>query len=609
MGQPPRNSMNTVYIFRVLESMASGIARTFGKICEVLVLDMNSGEAVAREVLGGPMTDQVKGELLSGPLRRLVLEAGRSGLAVNHHFANIQGRKLKTTVMVMRTPLGEPVAALCVSLDVTEIEIFSTVIEEFFQVDEAPPGSLPDSREEQVLTAEPDLETTIRARLGELNPRGERLTRQRRLEVINRFNDDGLFDLRGSVKILAEEMGISKFTVYSYLDEIRRKSASPGEVSRDGWVIPFFLTITGAYSGFGQMIKWTVGEAVNEINSQGGIAGRPVEVDYIDTAGDHHRCLTEMNKVIDDSLIIWGPMVAPTCQAALPLIARKEAFAMTVACGPRLVQPYRRWTVHFFNKYSEIIAAPTSAWLSLVGPVKRAVQFIWPTDSTWMDHSEAQRELLGRTGVKVLPDIECNLNTDFKEAVALALEGRPDVFIITTPPREAGLIIRELDRQGFSRKERILVYKTAESPALYDEAGSALWGAYHWNVANIDSRKRRWRRFLDKFQAVFKNRPPMFGIPMFYDMVYLTKEAMEKTGVTGRPENLESERRNISDYCRSVKNFKGVMYDFSIVGGMAETPSFLYQFQPGGLKLIGRYPPQRSRASEPSADDREEVDR
>jgi len=79
-------------------------------------------------------------------------------------------------------------------------------------------------------------------------------------------------------------------------------------------------------------------------------------------------------------------------------------------------------------------------------------------------------------------------------------------------------------------------------------------------------------------------------VPLFYDVVYLTKMAIEATGVTGDPAKLAEERLRLRDYMRNLKDFPGVQFDFSIASGIARTPSFLFRIEEGQKRPPGDLP-------------------
>ena len=49
------------------------------------------------------------------------------------------------------------------------------------------------------------------------------MNRDRRIELIRFMDQRGVFLVKGAIERVAEKLGISKVTVYAYLDEVRGK--------------------------------------------------------------------------------------------------------------------------------------------------------------------------------------------------------------------------------------------------------------------------------------------------------------------------------------------------------------------------------------------------
>ncbi|MFC7063767.1 helix-turn-helix domain-containing protein, partial [Halobacillus seohaensis] len=50
------------------------------------------------------------------------------------------------------------------------------------------------------------------------------MKRYEKIELIQFMDEKGIFSMKGSIDKVADSLGISKVTVYSYLDEIKNKS-------------------------------------------------------------------------------------------------------------------------------------------------------------------------------------------------------------------------------------------------------------------------------------------------------------------------------------------------------------------------------------------------
>jgi predicted transcriptional regulator YheO len=52
------------------------------------------------------------------------------------------------------------------------------------------------------------------------------MKRHEKIELIRFMDEKGIFLMKGSVEKVAEQLGISKVTVYSYLDEVKKQSTN-----------------------------------------------------------------------------------------------------------------------------------------------------------------------------------------------------------------------------------------------------------------------------------------------------------------------------------------------------------------------------------------------
>ena len=357
------------------------------------------------------------------------------------------------------------------------------------------------------------------------------------------------------------------------------------------WKIPCLNVITGPYAGFGKEITWSIDQAIEEINAAGGVLGRPMVVEYYDTALDPVKTSAEMSKVVEDSLVIWGPMAATTTKAAMPIAIRHNAFAFTPICGPDVANQFQPWTVHLVGQYADMIPKPMKGWIKKNPDFKRVVQFTWPLDPTWVDIANAQRKAMEAVGVEVLPDVEVAAGIDMGSVVVKAMAKKPDAYTIIVGPVEAGKIVAELDKRGVKDHRRIIIFATADAPPLYEVARDAINGCYHWNFQNAISDNPSWKSLLKRYRRDFEGIMwPTICPQIEYDMVMLTAFGMEATGVTGDPAKLQEERDALRNYLRNLKDFPGVQFDFDVVDGNIKEPSYLFILQTDGRELVEMYP-------------------
>ncbi|MBW2617363.1 MAG: ABC transporter substrate-binding protein [Deltaproteobacteria bacterium] len=358
--------------------------------------------------------------------------------------------------------------------------------------------------------------------------------------------------------------------------------AKAAEPVVDEWRIPAFSIITGPLASAGEQINWAIDYNVRVINESGGMAGRPIVVEYHDTAYDPGRTVSEMSKVVGKAFLIWGPMADNPMKAAMPLVIRHKSFNITPCCGAQPAKDFQPWTVTLEADYPDAVPEPMAKWIELNPDIKTVVQFVWPESPTWMAIAQVQREALEAVGVKVLPDIECSEGVDFGSAVIRAMSQKADAYTINFFPNFAARIVIELDKRGLTEKRRIMLFCTAEGPELYEMAGKRLDGCYHWSLVNPLSDYPRWQKLLESYHQDFPDlaTPPVY-FPAICDMVLLTKWAVEELGITGDPKQREEEASKLREFCRNADNVPGVMGEFNMVDGFPKRPGYFFQIRDG----------------------------
>jgi len=357
------------------------------------------------------------------------------------------------------------------------------------------------------------------------------------------------------------------------------------------WKVPSLIFLTGPYAGFGKQIKWGTDEAAAEINAAGGIAGRPLVIEWYDTGMDPAKAAAEMSKVVK-SLTIFGPVGAPNCKGALPLVVREKGFAMTVDSGAEVVSEFFPYTIHNSDMFERVTPPATRGWAKRNPQMKTVIQFVFPFDPTFTDVANYQAKTLEAQGIKVLPNVEISESVDLASAVIKAMGQKPDGFTIVTLPMDGAKIIKELDKRGVKDKSRVLTFPVVDDQSFFDLAKGYIDGLYIWHFQNVLSKSPRWQAFNAKWRKAFPDSQyATFGTVCHYDMVYMFKAAVEKLGITGDPTKVVEERNKIREYCRNVKGFPGLQYNFDMVDGLGKTPTFLFRIENGERKLVETYPP------------------
>jgi branched-chain amino acid transport system substrate-binding protein len=362
--------------------------------------------------------------------------------------------------------------------------------------------------------------------------------------------------------------------------------AKAGDVVSE-WEIPLFSCLTGPVASAGESFSWAANRAAREITAAGGIAGKPAKILHLDTGISPEKAVAEMAKIADTALAALGPQPEPCIMAVGPIAMRKGLFIMTATTVHSYASKYFPWSLSWWPPARQFMGVPAEAWAREQPEMKRVVQFV-EMIYCWPEAAEAHRQGLESQGVTVLKQIE--IPTDaitFGPIVARGLAQKPDGFVITTFGDKTAKIILELKKHGWKDMSKVFIYVTADDVPLYTIGGKALDGCYIYNSINPNCTNPRWLSFVEDYKADHSGIYPFSLATNYYDCVYMVKEAIEKTGVTGDPAKLAKERKKIADYCRNIKDFKGINNTWSIKDGVPSNKQvYLFQIQGGQKKLV-----------------------
>jgi len=350
------------------------------------------------------------------------------------------------------------------------------------------------------------------------------------------------------------------------------------------WTIPFLDCLTGPIASIGEYLLWGAQRATLEINAAGGIAGKPVTVVGIDTALDPQKGSVEMGRIVKDSLVAIGPVPEVVIMAAMPIAVENQMMSMTATTSLDYSSRYFPWTVSWDPPTIQLYGGNAAAWAKQFKDLKTVVQFIEPY-GPWPEFAEAQAKGLGGLGIKMLKNVEVPSDAvTFGPLAVKALEQKPDGITFVCNGQKAAKLIKELKSRGWAKADHLLIFSSADTPELYETGGTILDGVQIYNFINPMIDTPRWNAFKDAYEKAHDGNVPPSLSTNYYDAIYMIKEAIEKTGVTGDPKKLKEERKKIADYCANVKGFKGIMFTWDMKGGVpTNKPTYLLSIK-GGKK-------------------------
>ena len=132
------------------------------------------------------------------------------------------GRILRSSTIFIRDENGHIVGSLCINQDLTDYIVASRLHQEMvsFQY----PAEEDEAEELFAHDISEVMEDMVRTELGMVQKPVAYMQKEDKLSIVGNLANRGIFDVKGSVEYVAECLGVTNFTVYNYLKELRVKN-------------------------------------------------------------------------------------------------------------------------------------------------------------------------------------------------------------------------------------------------------------------------------------------------------------------------------------------------------------------------------------------------
>lgn len=209
-------------IHPVLKSMipiVGGIAKTFGKSCEVVLHDITDPyhSIVAIE------NSHVTGRELGGAMSQANIEAIASGGftrdQINYTKKTDDGRILKSSTIVIRDENQKPIGCLCINFDLSDFVMVRNSINALCHTDE--PEETKEDKGYQGASINEVLCNLVNSVLEASGKPVAYMTKEDKVEIVRVLDQKGAFLIKGAIDYVAKVLCVSRYTVYNYLDEVR----------------------------------------------------------------------------------------------------------------------------------------------------------------------------------------------------------------------------------------------------------------------------------------------------------------------------------------------------------------------------------------------------
>lgn len=312
----------------------------------------------------------------------------------------------------------------------------------------------------------------------------------------------------------------------------RARAADPIVI---GWVGP--LSPPGGYAE-GTNMKNAAGIALDEINAQGGLLGRPVEIVYADTRGMPAEGRTAAERLVQQNKVVavFGEFHSPVALAEMEVFHKYGTPFM--ACDVWSDQITAKGYREVFRNAPAVslIDVTIGQWIAAAG--FKNVAIIAEKNDVGLSARTLVQQELTKAGIKFdAVDADPNL-TDFTAQILRFKSNATPYDFFLTIYSEAGAypMIRQAHDLGFAPSKNCGIYNSggeAVNPTFWENVGDA--GVF-LVTENVGLPKSAWndktKAFVAAYKKKFADADPSGAVMESYDGAWLLFDAIKTAGKT-----------------------------------------------------------------------------
>jgi len=341
--------------------------------------------------------------------------------------------------------------------------------------------------------------------------------------------------------------------------------------------IGLMVTLTGVYPDLGREIRDGALLAVQMINEEGGINGRPVELIIRDNKYSIEQAKLNYQELVNENVVaVIGPATSTTAKNLLPIINQKKI--LTIAPTPTSTElaglddymirlrPTNKEDAKTLAKYvTENLKVKKVAIIYDVINPSYTKDFI----------NNFKTHFSEKVSFFIYPFDEKNIS--IKNLAKQILSQSPDAVLIITEVYNADLLIQNLKIVN-SPNILLLIAPWAKSPKLIEQGGKRAEGVLTVDTVDEEYKGKFYESFKNKFIERFGHNPN-FASCNGFESVIIIKKAIEKGAV----------KETMKETLLRIGKFEGLQGEITINKfGDREINPFIFKVENGRFKRVER---------------------
>ena len=359
-------------------------------------------------------------------------------------------------------------------------------------------------------------------------------------------------------------------------------------VSKDTITLGSIQDLSGPLAGFGKQLRMGMQLRVDEINEQGGIHGRKVELKFEDSGYDPKRAVLAAQKLVNQDKIFAMVGHIGTAQnvATFPVLFDKNVISFfPVTAAREMYEPLHRLKYSFAATYYDQMRQEAPKLAKEKGAKKACA--IYQDDEFGLEVLRGAETGLKTIGMELAEKTSFKRGaTDFSSQVARMKAAGCDFVVLGTIIRETIGTIAESRKTGFN--PTFLGSSAAYTDLIHKLGGKAMDGLYAtMTVQNpyLDASSQPIRFWANKYKTKFNEDPAVFSV-----YGYLVIDSFAKAAQKAGP-NLTTDSfiKAMDSITIAPDMFGSAEMTFSPTKRLGNNSSRVSQIQDGRWKVVSEY--------------------
>jgi len=324
--------------------------------------------------------------------------------------------------------------------------------------------------------------------------------------------------------------------------------------------------------------------AVKEINAAGGILGRKIDLQSLDTQTNPGVAKALSQKAVDDgAYVVMGPVFSGSIIVSMAETKKAEVTNFTGGEAANITQQGNPYI--FRTSFTQSAAMPKVARYLKDTVKAKTVDVVWVNNDFGKGGRDVFVKAIEAQGIKLGADVSTDPGqVDFSSAVLKVKQSNGDAVFVYTNEEESARALRELKKQGYTKP--IVGETTLTSQKVVELAGEAANGAVAHVGLTADAPQPTVKGFDERFQKEYKYKTDHNGIKG-YTAMYVVKAATEKLGKF----DSKALAASLHGAKFSAKDTPGVLLDVSFdQNGDLDRESFMTKVENGKQVVVETLP-------------------